>query len=389
MPRSVWLLGWVSLATDAASEAIYPLLPFFLTQVLGAGAVSLGVIEGAAEAINSLLKLLSGRWSDRSGARRPLVLAGYSLSSAVRPLMALAQSWPGVFAIRFVDRVGKGIRGAPRDALLAAAAAPDTRGRVFGFHRGMDHAGAVLGPVLASLFLLFSPGQYRTLFALTLVPGAIAVILIFFVREPAGARPPPASAPDPLMADVRQALPPPLRRFLLVLTLFTLGNSTDAYLLLRLTESAGGPTLIPLAWAALHVVKSTSSFVGGNWSDRAGRTLVIASGWSIYALVYLGFAFSTSLASLTCWFLVYGLYFGLTEGVEKALIADLAPASSRGFAFGLYTSVQGVGSLAASVLFGALWTWFGASVAFGAGAGLAMIATAALLSVPATARLSE
>ncbi len=171
--------------------------------------------------------------------------------------------------------------------------------------------------------------------------------------------------------------------------MFTLGNSTDAYLLLRLTEAAGGPTLIPLAWSALHVVKSTSSFVGGNWSDRVGRTTVIAIGWSIYALVYFGFAFSTSLASLTCWFLVYGLYFGLTEGVEKALIADLAPASRRGFAFGLYTSVQGVGSLAASLLFGLLWSLLGAPVAFGVGAGIAMVSTAALLLMPAAVPVSE
>ena len=173
----------MSLATDAASEAIYPLLPFFLTQVLGAGAVSLGIVEGAAEAANSVLKILSGRLADRSRAKRPIVIAGYALSSAVRPLIALAQSWTHVFTVRFVDRIGKGIRGAPRDAMLATWATPSTRGKVYGFHRAMDHAGAVVGPAVASLFLLFYPGEYRTLFALTIIPGAIAVLLIFFVRE--------------------------------------------------------------------------------------------------------------------------------------------------------------------------------------------------------------
>lgn len=382
LPRSVWLLGWVSLATDAASEAIYPLLPFFLTQIIGAGAISLGIIEGAAEAVNSVLKVLSGRLADRAPSKRPLVLAGYALSSAIRPLIAIAQAWPQVFIIRFLDRVGKGIRGAPRDALLAAMATPATRGRVYGFHRGMDHAGAVVGPLLASIFLFTYPGGYRTLFALTIVPGAIAVLLILFVRESVGPAVQKETRAVSLRLEAREALPPALRRFLAVLALFTLGNSTDAYLLLRLTDAAGGPALIPLAWSGLHVVKSVSSFVAGGWSDRAGRTLVIAIGWSIYAVVYFGFACTDSFGGLLLWFLLYGLYFGMTEGVEKALVADLAPPSRRGMAFGIYTTVQGIGSLAASVLFGLLWSQLGAPVAFSVGAVLALAATAVLLTLP-------
>src|SRR3954453_16610320 len=183
LPRPVWLLGWVSLATDSASEAIYPLLPFFLTQVLGAGAVSLGIVEGAAWAANSILKIWSGRAADRSRLKRPLVLAGYTISSLVRPLIAIARSWTHVFAVRLFDRIGKGIRGAPRDAMLATWTTKTTRGKMYGFHRAMDHTGAVIGPALASLFLYFYPGSYRTLFALTIVPGAIAVLLILFVRE--------------------------------------------------------------------------------------------------------------------------------------------------------------------------------------------------------------
>src|SRR6476646_2388183 len=197
LPRPVWLLGWVSLATDSASEAIYPLLPFFLTHVLGAGAVSLGIVEGAADAVNSLLKIWSGRTADRMSAKRPLVLVGYTISSLTRPLIAIARSWTHVLAVRTFDRVGKGIRGAPRDAMLAVYTTAETRGKVYGFHRAMDHAGAVVGPAVASLFLLFYPGAYRTLFALTIVPGAIAVILILFVREETPAAGPPVVTNPP------------------------------------------------------------------------------------------------------------------------------------------------------------------------------------------------
>jgi MFS family permease len=183
LPKPVWLMGWVSLATDSATEAVYPLLPFFLTRVLGADAVSLGIVEGAAEAANSVLKILSGWLADRSRAKRPLVLLGYSLSSAVRPLIAFATTWTQVFTVRVLDRVGKGVRGAPRDAMLATWTTPTTRGKVYGFHRAMDHLGAVIGPAAATLFLWWYPGAYRMLFALTIVPGAIAVLLILFIKE--------------------------------------------------------------------------------------------------------------------------------------------------------------------------------------------------------------
>ena len=384
LPRPVWLLGWVSLATDAATEAIYPLLPFFLTNVLGAGAVSLGLIEGAAEAANSALKIASGTLADRSRAKRPIVLAGYALSSAVRPLIAVAQSWAHVLTIRLADRVGKGVRGAPRDAMLAGWASETTRGQVYGFHRAMDHAGAVIGPVAATLFLYFYPGEYRTLFALTIIPGGIAVALIFFVDEdhrPRTSTPPvrhDAGAPEPFSRAFKQ--------FMLVLMLFMLGNSTDAFLLLKLTEAAGGVQYVPLMWSALHVVKAAVSLYGGAWSDRIGRRAVIATGWIIYAVVYGGFAVSSSLTTLLPLFLVYGLFFGLTEGTEKALIADLAPPSRRGLAFGIYNAVLGLGTLAASVLFGLLWTVFSPAAAFGVGAALALVSTALLFVVVSSRR---
>ena len=399
LPRPVWLLGWVSFATDAATEAIYPLLPFFLTSVLRAGPFSLGVIEGAAEAVNSILKIAAGRLADRSRAKRPIVLVGYTLSSAVRPLIALAQVWTQVLTIRLFDRVGKGIRGAPRDAMLASFAADGTRGKVFGFHRAMDHAGAVVGPLAATAFLFVYPGDYRTLFALTIIPGAIAVGLLFLVKEDTGddVRLKPASAGDPvrLKPDTTNAegvvsafrrtsddqLPPAFKRFMLVLMLFTLGNSTDAFLLLKLTDAAGGVQYVPLMWSALHVVKAAVSVYGGAWSDRIGRRAVIAIGWIIYAGVYAGFAVSTSLATLLPLFLAYGLYFGFAEGTEKALVADLAPASRRGFAFGIYNAVLGLGQLAASVMFGLIWTAFGPAAAFAAGAALAVTSTALLFVV--------
>lgn len=380
-PRAVWLLGWVSLATDSASEAIYPILPFFLTRVLGAGTVSLGVVEGAAEAVNSILKIWSGREADRAKRKRPLVLFGYSVSSAARPFIAITTSWPQVFVVRLLDRVGKGVRGAPRDAMLAAWATEKNRGAIYGFHRAMDHLGAVVGPLLATAFLFFYPEHYRTLFALTIVPGAIAVILILLVDEPTAVdlknRTPSARrSVDAPAAENR--LPRQFAAFMIVMAIFTLGNSTDAFLLLRLTDVAGSAEFVPLMWSGLHVVKATSSIFGGDWSDRAGRRAVIALGWLVYAVVYAGFAVAATLPVLVTWFLIYGLYFGLAEGAEKALVADLAPENRRGLAFGVYYAVQGVGALAASVLFGAIWKWHGVAAAFGVGAALALIATVLL-----------
>src|SRR6266446_10630747 len=255
-------MGWVSLATDSATEAIYPLLPFFLTRVLGADAVSLGIVEGAAEATNSVLKILSGWLADRSRSKRPLVLLGYSVSSAVRPLIAITT----------------------------------TRGKVYGFHRAMDHLGAVIGPAAATLFLWWHPGEYRRLFALTIVPGAIAVLLILFIKERDEVRSDVVSGfsrthtRTHASAPTKAPLPHRFNLFMLVLASFTLGNSSDAFLLLRLTDVAGSVKFIPLMWSALHVVKASVSVLGGDWSDRVGRRTVIAIGWLVYAAVYVGFA---------------------------------------------------------------------------------------------------
>jgi len=384
IPRPVWFLGWTSLFTDAATEMIYPLLPVYLSRVLGATAVSLGIIEGVAEGVNSLLKVLSGYWSDRVRRRRPIVIGGYALSSIARPFIAVTTTWPQVLVVRALDRVGKGIRGAPRDVLLARFATPATRGRIYGFHRAMDHAGAIVGPLVATVILFFAPEEYRLLFGLTVIPGAIAVALLFFVDEdaaPADMRTTPnlqLPTPEPKAAG----LPGRVVALLGVLLVFGLGNSADAFLLLRLSDALGGVTYVPLLWAGIHVVKASLSTWGGGLSDRFGRKRMIIAGWIVYALVYFGFAMSTSAPVFIGWFLFYGVYFALAEGAEKALVADLTPAERRGAAFGWYNATTGIGALVASILFGYLYDRYGAPAAFITGAALAGVAAVLLLLIP-------
>jgi MFS family permease len=362
----VWLLGWVSFFTDTASEMVYPLLPLFLTRTLSAGAMSLGVIEGVAEAANSLLKIVSGWITDRWGEPKKLVLAGYGLSSAIRPLIALATNWIQVLALRFGDRLGKGIRTSPRDVMLARFAPRDRRGLVFGFHRAMDHAGAVTGPLIASAYLYFHPDAYRALFAWTLVPGIIVVLIILRVPEAAPPAPDPASGKH-VLASARD-LPPSFYRAVFVIT----------FLLLRLGDLGVTQFWIPLLWSALHVVKVVSSLAGGTLSDRFGRRTLIALGWIVYALVYAGFGSFDDRTTVVALFLFYGLYFGLTEGVQNAWVADMAPIDRRGLAFGIYNGALGFGGLAASLLSGYLWTRVSPHAAFLTGGGLALGATVLL-----------
>jgi MFS family permease len=390
LTRPIWMLGWVSFFTDMASEMIYPLLPLFLTQVLGAGAMSLGVIEGAAEAANSALKVLSGWLADRWRSPKKLVLAGYGLASAARPLIGIATAWPQVLAIRFSDRLGKGIRGAPRDAMLADLARADARGRVFSFHRAMDHAGAVSGPLIASLFLYFRPSDYRTLFLLTIIPGII--VILFILRLPDRANPQPRAAQTPAEPNPAEPNPAepgrtswnlgePFYKAMIVILLFSLGNASDAFLLLRLSDLGTPSFWIPILWSALHVVKVGFSLIGGALSDRFGRRSLIALGWLWYAAIYAGFGFVDTRAAVIAIFLAYGVYFGFTEGNEKAWVADMAPANARGIAFGIYNAILGVGTLAASLVFGWIWTQVSPHAAFLTGAGLALAASALLFGL--------
>ena len=348
----------------------------FITQVLGGPPIALGIVEGAADATSSALKIVSGRWSDRLGARKPIVVLGYSLSSLVRPFIAITSSWGHVFAIRVIDRVGKGLRGAPRDAMLAALAPPGQRGRVFGYHWAMDHAGAAIGPLLATVFLYFAPDNYRLLFALTIIPGTLAVLTLTRVPEQKSNRTTPL---EPLeRVELLEPLPAPLKKYLWILIVFTLGNSSDAFLLLQLSH-AGVPLMgLTLLWSAQHAIKALITMGGGMLSDRFGRRALIISGWIIYAIVYAGFAFSQTVFSLVGWFLFYSAYAAAVEGSEKALVADLAPEPLRATAYGWHAAVQGFGALAAGIFFGVLWQTFGAPVAFITGAALSLVAAALL-----------
>jgi MFS family permease len=386
--RNVLVLAAVSFLTDASSEIIYPLLPIFLTTVLGASASTVGAIEGAAETTSALLKLASGWWSDRVSRRKPLVVAGYALAALVRPLIGLAQSATQVVAIRLADRVGKGIRGAPRDALIAESVHPSIRGRAFGFHRLGDHTGAVVGPLIAFALLKWQHVPLRTVFLLAAIPGVLSVIvLVLGVRETPRATSvatPPATPSVPSSAtSVRAAdLGRPFWTFFASVLLFTLGNSTDAFLILRANQLGVSVALVPILWAALHVVKSMASVPGGALSDRLGRKPLILAGWGVYAAVY--FAFGRATESWHAWalFLAYGVFFGLTEGSERAMVADLVGQRRRGTAFGWYNLAIGIGALPASLLFGFVWDRFGVAVAFDFGAALAVAAAVVLLAVP-------
>jgi MFS family permease len=378
--RNVMALAAVSFLTDVSSEMIYPLLPVFLTSVLGANASFIGAIEGAAETTAALLKLASGWWSDRVRKRKPLVLLGYAIASTMRPLVAIATSAAQVLVIRVSDRVGKGIRNAPRDALIAESVDPSIRGRAFGFHRAADHAGGVLGPLIAFAVLTWHLAEIRTVFWLAAIPGVLSVLVVWLaVRD----IPRPAQAPAASALDLSQPLGVQFWRVLGVIFLFTLGNSTDAFLLLRASQLGVPVALAPILWAALHLVKSASSTPGGALSDRIGRRPTLIMGWVLYAAVYFGFARAS--ASWHAWALfgVYGVFFGLTEGSERALIADLVALERRGTAFGWYNLAIGLGALPASLMFGYVWDHAGPGAAFVMGASLALAAAIGLMIVTA------
>ena len=390
LTRNVYALAVVSFFTDVSSEMIYPLLPSFLTTALGASASFVGAIEGAAESTAALLKLASGWWSDRVQRRKPLVVIGYTIASAVRPLIAIARSASQVLAIRVTDRIGKGIRNSPRDALIADSVHPSIRGRAFGFHRAADHAGGVVGPLLAFAFIQWLGVPVRTVFWLAVIPGALAVAsVVFGVREPAHdkQRRAPSGKPAESTIDLSAPMGGRFWAFLAVIFVFTLGNSTDAFLLLRAQQLGVPVALLPVLWAFLHVVKSLSSTPGGTLSDRVGRAPTLIAGWLIYAAVY--FAFGLAGAQWHAWVLfgVYGLFFGLTEGTERALVADIVPVARRGTAFGWYYLAVGLGALPASVIFGAVWDRYGSPIAFSFGAALALLAAVGITIV--TARRSR
>jgi MFS family permease len=378
--RNVIALGVVSFLTDVSSEMIYPLLPVFLTMVLGADAAFVGAIEGAAETTAALLKLASGWWSDRVRRRKPLVVIGYAIASIARPLVAIAQSATQVLAIRVSDRVGKGLRNAPRDALIAESVDPSIRGRAFGFHRAMDNAGGVLGPLIAFAVLTWHFAAMRTVFWLAGIPAVLSVVvLIAFVRDVP--RTAVEATPGSKGLDLTRPMGSRFWKVLGVIFLFTLGNSTDAFLLLRANQLGVPVALAPILWAALHVVKTASNVPGGSLSDRIGRRPTLIAGWLLYALVYFGFARANAAWQAWALFAVYGLFFGLTEGSERALVADMVSLESRGTAFGWYNLAIGLGALPASLVFGFVWDRAGAPAAFVMSASLALAASVGMTLV--------
>lgn len=389
LPRNVWALSLVALLNDTSSEIIYPLLPAFLALSLGASPFAIGLIEGFAESVASLLKLVSGYLSDRFGTRKLPVFMGYSLAAIMRPMLAFVTSWPQVLVVRMADRVGKGIRGAPRDALIAEGVPKNERGFAFGFNRAADHLGAVLGPVAGFVLLSIfaantaSPtiAEYETVFLFASIPVVFGLVIIgFFVTEKA--RTPNEPHVEPPNFSLR-GFDSNFKRYLLVVAMFTLSNSTDAFLLLRAADAGISPVVLPLLWMTLHVSKVVSSLVGGDLSDRFGRKTLIIGGWLIYAAVYAGFAFVNS--PWQCWalFILYGAYFGMTEGVEKAFVADMVPEEKRGTAYGLYNLAFGITVFPASLLFGLTWNNFGAAAAFIASACVSVLAILLLTTVKA------
>ncbi|MBA3769603.1 MAG: MFS transporter, partial [Blastocatellia bacterium] len=379
----------VSLLNDTSSEIIYPLLPAFLFLALGASPFAIGVIEGFAESVASLLKLFSGYISDRFGTRKLLVFIGYALAAVTRPFLAFAATWPQVLAVRMTDRVGKGIRGAPRDALIAGSVPKKDRGFAFGFNRAADHFGAVLGPIAAFLLLMLfavdpqnpTLREYQQVFLFASVPVVIGLLIVgIFVRENAK-KPSRAPEPVPPLKLSLRGFDGNFKRYLVVVAVFTLSNSTDAFLLLRATQVGISPAVLPLLWMTLHFSKVVFSLLGGGLSDRFGRKALIISGWVVYALVYCGFAFVTS--AWQCWalFIIYGAYFGLTEGVEKAFVADMVAEGKRGTAYGLYNLAIGITVFPASLLFGLLWTEFNEVTAFVISAGVSILAVVLLTTI--------
>ncbi|MEK7404085.1 MAG: MFS transporter [Acidobacteriota bacterium] len=371
--RNVFLLGLVSLATDASTEMLYPLIPLFLTQTLRVPVAIVGVIEGLAEATASLLKGFSGWLSDRIGLRRPLVIAGYGLAAATKPLLALAAGWPLVLAARVLDRFGKGLRGTPRDALIADSSPEHLRGRAFGFHRSADQIGAIVGPLAALPLLAVFHQGYRAVFLAAFVPAALGVALLFAVRETGTGRE-RARLPSLRLRDTS----PAFRRFLGITLVFALGNSSDAFLILLARHLGVTAPRIVLLFAAFSVTYVLSAYPAGLLSDRLGRKRLLVAGLAWFAVVYLGLALVRTPAWLWLLFPAYGLYMGLTDGVMRAFVVDLVGPAHRATALGLQAMAVGLAAFPASATAGLLWQGLGAPAPFFYGAAMAGLAAGLL-----------
>ncbi|MCL4078863.1 MFS transporter [Coriobacteriia bacterium Es71-Z0120] len=345
-------LGLVSLLTDASSEAVYPVLPLFLTNVIGAPVAAIGLIESLAEATAAIAKVFSGRLSDRVGKRRPLVLIGYSLSNLVKPALALVPSWPWALALRVTDRLGKGVRTAPRDALIADYAPEAKRGEAFGLHRAMDTIGAAIGPLIAWAILALEPEGYRTVFLVSAVPGMLAILVaLTMVRDRARQR---AVEPDAATVSFH-GLGRKFAAFAAISMVFALGNSSDAMLILRAQDLGAAPATVPLMYFVFNVVAASLARLFGRRSDRVGRRRVLVAGFAGYALVYAGFALARHAWAPWPLFFAYGVPYALTEGMARAFVVDLVPDEVRATAIGAYTFLLGLATLLSSTVAGILW----------------------------------
>ena len=379
LPRSVKIVGLASLLNDTASEMIYPLLPHFLITVLMGNRFALGVIEGIADCVASLVKLWSGSQSDRAGGRKGFILFGYSVPALVRPVMGLITAPWQLFTIRILDRIGKGVRSSPRDALIAESTDHTMRGQAFGFQRAMDNLGAAIGPLLAAIFLWFWPEDLRTLFLISVVPGLLVVLLLIFgLREERAVSPPSAR----MKLSVKH-LDRNFRVYLWSLLVFTLGNSSDAFLLVRAGELGVQPVMLPLLWCACHIAKSSGNIVLGRVIDRIGSHRSLLLGWFAFAAVYLAFGLASTTWEIWVCFVAYGLACGLIEPAERALVAQLVGSEKKGFAYGWYNFAIGIATLPSSLIFGAIYQFAGPLAAFAWGGALAIGAAILLTRVPA------
>ena len=369
-PDMVLKLSFLSLFTDMSSEMIFPLLPVFLTSLPGGGPFVLGLIEGIAESTASFLKLVSGVLSDRFKRRTPFVIAGYGMAGLVRPLIAFATVWPVVLMLRFFDRVGKGLRSSPRDALIADAVPSERRGSAYGLQRIMDHTGAIAGPLIAYLLMGALGFSIRQVFLFAAVPTVIVLLIISTLKEP-------SIKPAPIEVTRTEDQDVMLRDYYLLLAavfVFTLGNSSDAFLLMRLSNVGIGTQYIALLWAIHHIFKIAGAWIGGQFSDRINRKILMLTGLGLYALIYTAFGTFSSGFMLIGTFIIYGVSIGILEPTERAWVSELTRADKRGSAFGFYHGAKGFGALPASVIFGFLWHQFGGMAAFLTGAACAVVA---------------
>ena len=378
---NVMILGLVSLFTDMSSQMVFPLIPLFLmTPALGASATVVGIIEGSAEAVASLLKVFSGYWSDRIKRRKPFILLGYGLSSLAKPLFAFAYVWQSVFLIRIVERVGKGIRNAPRDAIIAESSAGDVRGKAYGIHRAMDGIGSILGAVIAYILLL-SLG-FSDIFLLAGVPAFIAVLLILFVKEgkkvPSTDRPAQKSIKKSMRISFRE-LTPKLRQFIAVSTVFTLGNFGYAFLMIRALDIGLSDRMAILLYITFYVVYTIVTIPAGMISDKIGRKPVIVVGYLLFGITSLGLAVVTNLSEIVWLFALYGVFYGMIDGVQRAFVVDLSPPDLKATALGTFHTATGLAALPAGVIAGLLWDVISPETTFLYGFALSITAAALLL----------